>query len=452
MQQNDTARMGTENIMKLMLQFSLPSTVGMVVMATYNIMDTFFIGMLGSEAIAALTVAHPIQMLLGSVAIGTGVGAASLISRSLGSGDNEEAEKALGQVIGLSIIYSIIVFVGGLFVLEPILVMAGATPEILPLAWEYIIVITSGSIMFFLLMGLNNVLRAEGSPILSMKVMIVSAVVNIILDPIFIFLFGLGVQGAAVATVLAKVAGIIIIFWRFLGPNSVLKLRLKNIKPTVKTVLEIYRIGVPAMVLPFSINISHMVANSILAGYGHVPVAVMGLFFRLQMLAIMPAIGFKQGLLPLIGYNYGAGYNDRIREVLVKGVGISTLFITVFGAAYFISPGFFLGLFTTDPELLELGTGALRIMVIMFPLLGLHNMASVYFQAVGKGLPSLFLSLLREAMLFIPIVLLLSNIYGLEGVWFSRPLSDFLAFIVTGILVLWEFKLQKQFSIKRNQA
>lgn len=443
MQQNDTARMGKENITKLMLQFSLPSTVGMVVMATYNIMDTFFIGILGSEAIAALTIAHPIQMILASLGIGTGVGAASLVSRSLGQGDNNSAERALGQVIGLSLIFSIIVFIAGFFALDPILIAAGAAPEILPLAREYVIVITSGSIMFFLLMGLNNVLRAEGSPMLSMKVMIASGILNIILDPIFIFVMGMGIRGAAVATVLAKVIGVFVILRRFTGDNSVLKLRLNNLKLELATIKEIYKIGIPAMILPLSINISLMVANSILAAYGHIPVAVMGLFFRLQMLAVMPVIGFKQGLLPLIGYNYGAGLIERTREVLVKGVAISTAFLTIFGVAYFVSPEFFLSFFTSENELLELGERALRIMVIMFPLLGLHNMASVYFQAVGKGVPSLFLSLLREAMLFIPLILLLSNYFGLTGVWISRPLSDFLAFLITGILVFWEFRQQK---------
>lgn len=452
MQKNDTAGMGTENIIKLMIRFSLPSTVGMVVMATYNIMDTFFIGILGSEAIAALTIAHPIQMLLASIGIGTGVGAASLVSRSLGMGDKENAEKALGQVIGLSFIFSAIIALAGFLYLDPLLVVAGASPEILPLAREYVIVITTGAIMFFLLMGLNNVLRAEGSPVLSMKVMILSGSINIVLDPVFIFLAGLGVQGAAVATVLAKVIGIGIILRRFTKEDNVLRLKFKNINLSLKTVLEIYRIGIPAMILPFSINISLMVANSILSGYGHEPVAVMGLFFRLQMLAIMPVIGFKQGLLPLIGYNYGAGNILRIREILLKGVGISTVFVSFFAAAYFIAPGFFLGLFTSEQELLELGSRALRIMVVMFPLLGLHNIASVYFQAVGKGLPSLFLSLLREVMLFIPLVIVLSGYLGLEGVWISRPLSDFLAFVVTGILVVWELKEQKRFYYQENRT
>ncbi len=440
MQQNDPARMGAENITKLMIKFSLPSTVGMLVMATYNVMDTFFIGILGSEAIAALTIAYPIQMLLSSIGIGTGVGAASLVSRSLGMGNKDEAEKALGQVIGLSLIFSIIVAVAGFIFFEPILIIAGASPEILPLAAEYVLVITSGSLMVFLLLGLVDVLRAEGSPVLAMKVMIISGVLNIILDPIFIFMIGLEIKGAAVATVLAKVIGVFIILWRFIGKKSVLRLRFKNLRLRKNTVLNIYRIGIPAMILPFSINISLIVANSILSAYGHIPIAVMGLFFRLQMLAILPVIGFKQGLLPLIGYNYGAGMDHRIREILFIGVGISTIFISLLGVAYFVSPGFFLGFFTSEEELLELGIRAIRIMVIMFPLIGLQSMATVYFQAIGKGFPSLFLSLLREAMLFVPLILILSNIMGITGVWVSRPLSDFLAFLITGSLLLWEFK------------
>lgn len=438
--QNNAAQMGEEKITTLLLRFSLPATAGMLVMATYNIVDTIFVGLLGSEAIAALSVAFPFQMLLGALGIGTGVGAASLISRSLGAGDKEMATRAVGQVISLSLIYGLLVALLGFYFLEPILVLFGATPDILALTGEYVIVITSGSVMFFLIMSLNNVVRGEGNPKLSMYVMIISALVNIVLDPIFIFALGLGVQGAAVATVLAKIIGVLLMLHYFLSGKGEIKISFSCLKLNLETIRKIYIIGFPAMILQISTNLSLVIANNVLAVYGHLPIAALGLIFRLFMFALMPVIGVAQGMLPIIGFNYGAGKMDRVREVLFRGVTLSVGIATFFGLLYFILPGLLISIFTREQELISLGSGALRIMVIMFPLIGAQIIFSTYFQAAGRGLPSLILSILREVILFIPILLILSSVMGLSGVWYSRPISDLLAFIVTFFLIAREMK------------
>ena len=439
---NNAAQMGEESITRLLFRFSLPATVGMLVMATYNIVDTIFVGKLGSEAIAALSVAFPIQMLLGAVGIGTGVGAASLISRSLGAGNKAEAESAAGQVISMALIFGLLTALVGLFYMRPLLLYLGTMPEILDLTEEYMIVIAVGSVMFFLIMVLNNVVRAEGNPMLSMKVMVISALLNIALDPIFIFLLDMGVRGAAVATVLSKIVGVVMMLYYFFMGKSVLKLSLACLKLRWGTIKNVYAVGFPAMLLQLSINISLIVANNILAAYGHIPIAVMGLVFRLQMFVILPVLGVSQGLLPIIGFNFGAGKLNRIREALLKGLGISVASIMILGVALFVAPAFFLGLFSTERELLEIGIPALRIMVIMFPLVGVQIVSSIFFQAIGKGIPSLILSLLREIMLFIPFVFIMPFFYGLTGVWMARPMSDFLAFLVTFILIARELKRQ----------
>lgn len=438
--QDNAAQMGEDSIAKLLIRFSLPATAGMLVMATYNIVDTIFVGILGSEAIAALSVAFPFQMLLGALGIGTGVGAASLISRSLGAGQKEVAQNAVGQVISLSLIYGIVVALVGYIYLEPLLVLFGATPEILALTGEYVLVITSGSVMFFLIMSLNNVVRGEGSPKLSMYVMIISAAINIVLDPIFIFLLGMGVQGAAVATVLAKVVGVAMMLYHFTIGKSDLRINFSCLILRWDTIKRIYVIGFPAMFMQISINFSLAIANNILAVYGHLPIAALGLIFRLFMFALMPAIGISQGLLPIIGYNYGAGKMDRIQEALAKGLILSTLIVTFFGVLYFVWPAFFLSLFSREAELITLGSQALRIMVIMFPMVGAQIVFTVYFQAVGKALPSLLLSILREVIFFIPFMLIMSGLLGLEGIWIARPLSDLCAFAVTYILISLELK------------
>lgn len=438
--QDNAAQMGEDSIAKLLIRFSLPATAGMLVMATYNIVDTIFVGMLGSEAIAALSVAFPFQMLLGALGIGTGVGAASLISRSLGAGQKEVAQNAVGQVISLSLIYGIIVALVGYIYLEPLLILFGATPEILALTGEYVLVITSGSVMFFLIMSLNNVVRGEGSPKLSMYVMIISAAINIVLDPIFIFLLDMGVQGAAVATVLAKVVGVAMMLYHFTIGKSDLSINLSCLILRWNTIKRIYVIGFPAMFMQISINLSLVIANNILAVYGHLPIAALGLIFRLFMFALMPAIGISQGLLPILGYNFGAGKMDRIQEALGKGLVLSTLIVTFFGVLYFVWPPFFLSFFSREAELIALGSQALRIMVIMFPVVGAQVVFTVYFQAVGKGLPSLLLSILREVIFFIPFMLIMSVLLGLDGIWIARPLSDLCAFAVTYILISRELK------------
>jgi putative MATE family efflux protein len=440
MTQINSVQMGEDSISKLLVRFSVPATAGMLVMATYNIVDTIFVGMLGSKAIAALSVAFPFQMILGAIAVGTGVGAASLISRSLGAGQKDEAVKAVGQVIGLSLIYGVIVLLLGLTYLEPLLQLFGATPEIIALTGEYVFVITSGSVMFFLIMGLNNTVRAVGNPTLSMKVMIISALTNIILDPIFIFTFGMGVRGAAVATVLAKVVGVAIMLHFFIFGRSEIKITFACIRPRLETIHKIYVIGFPAMILQISTNLSLIIANNILAAYGYLPIAALGLIFRLFMFALMPVIGVAQGLMPIIGFNFGAGKMDRIREALVKGTLVSTVIVTVFGILYFTWPDAFVSIFSKEQELLTLAARALRIMVIMFPVIGAQIVFSTYFQAAGRGLPSLMLSILREVLLFIPLLLVFSDLFGLDGVWYSRPVSDLLAFLFTFFLIGRELK------------
>ncbi len=440
--QNNAARMGEESITALLIRFSLPATAGMLVMATYNIVDTIFVGMLGSEAIAALSVAFPFQMLLGALGIGTGVGAASLMSRSLGSGEKEVARNAVGQVISLSLIYGLIVALVGFFYLEPLLVMFGATPGILALTGEYVIVITSGSVMFFLIMSLNNTVRAAGKPKLSMYVMIISALVNIVLDPIFIFALGMGVRGAAVATVLAKIIGVAVMIRYFIAGKDDIQINWSCLKLHPATIRMIYVIGFPVMILQISTNLSLVVANNILAVYGHLPIAALGLVFRLFMFALMPVIGIAQGMLPIIGFNFGAGKMGRVSETLGKGVAVSTALATLFGFLYFAFPLLFVSIFTREAELITLAGGALRIMVVMFPLIGAQVVFSTYFQAAGKGLPSLLLSILREVILFIPFLLIFSQLIGLEGVWISRPVSDLLAFLVTFFLIKRELNRQ----------
>lgn len=440
MQNNHTASLGEDSISRLLIRLSLPATLGMFVNASYNVIDTIFVGRLGPDAIAALSVSFPIQMLLGALAIGTGVGAGSLISRALGAGQRDEAAKAAGQVIMLSFIFGLAATVIGLLYLRPLLTLFGATPEILDLTVSYMAVIANGAVLLFLIMMLNHVIRAEGNAMLPMIVMISSAVINIILDPVFIFVLGMGVRGAAVATVISKVAGVAMLLHYFLVGKSGLQVKPTHLKPDFSSIVNIYRVGLPMLLIQLGSNIALILANRILGAFGFIPIAVMGLIMRLQMFAFMPAVGIAQGLLPIIGFNFGAGKRGRIREAMLKGYGAGTLFTTVSGVAFFLFPAFFFGIFSKDPELLATGEFAVRVMVSMYPLLGIQTISIVFFQAIGKGIPSLWLALLRQFVLFIVFMVLLRHYFGLTGIWFAVPLADLLSFAVTVAMVLREFR------------
>ncbi|MEW5784148.1 MAG: MATE family efflux transporter [Bacillota bacterium] len=436
------ASMGRDSISRLLLRFSLPATIAMAVMASYNIIDTIFVGRLGSEAIAALSVSFPIQMIIGALGVGTGVGASSLISRSLGAGNREDAAVAAGQVFFLALVLGVAVTVPGLLFLRPLLLLFGATPGILEMTTQYMAVIIAGTIFLMIMMMLNNVTRSEGNALLSMRVMIISSVANVIMDPIFIFTLGMGVRGAAVATLLAKVIGAGLLLHYYVGRRSALSLRPAHLKPRLPVILEIYRVGVPTMIIQMAGNFSLVLVNRFLGGFGHIPIAVMGLIVRFQMFAFMPVVGISQGLLPIIGFNYGAKKPLRIRESLIKGIGVGAIFTSAIGAAFFAFPNFFLRLFSTDPELLTVGAGAVRIMVVMYPLLAPVIITVSFFQAVGKGTPTLVLSLLRQFLIYIPCIMILPRFFGLTGIWVSTPLADSLTFIIVSIFLASELRRQ----------
>ncbi len=437
-----TREMGEESIGKLLWRFSLPATVAMAVTASYNAVDAAFVGRLGSKAIAALSVAFPAQMVFGAIAIGTGIGAGSLISRSLGAGRSEEAQVSVGQVIILALGIGLLLTVVGRFYLEPMLVLFGATPEILAPAAEYMSVITDGAILLFVSFMLAHTIRAEGNAIFPMTVMIASAVTNIILDPIFIFALKMGIRGAAIATLLAKVVNIACYLWYYLGGRSVLRVALKHLRPRIGTIFEIYQVGLPTILVQIAANIALIIANKVLGGFGHAAIAVMGIIMRLQQLATLPVIGINHGLLPIIGFNYGAKKHPRVREAMIKGLVVASLFGTAAGLCFLLLPGLFIRIFTDEQALLTEGAAALRIMVLMYPLIGVPFISGAYFQGIGKGAPALFLALLRHFLLYIPLLYLFPRLFGITGIWAAAPLSDFLTFLIAIFLVSREMTRQ----------
>ena len=447
--------LGNKSIGKLLIQLSIPATIGMIVQALYNLVDTIFVGQgVGVMGIAGVSVAFPIQMIIMSFAQMFGIGGASIISRSLGAKDLKKAEKTMGNVFSLVIILSAVITILGSIFMKPLLIAFGATTEILPHAMEYTGVILMGTIFFSFAMASNNIIRSEGNAKIAMNTMLISAGMNIILDPIFIFdvipiinLPGLnmGTRGAALATVIAQVTTVIYLVFYFLQGKSIVKFRIKHLKLEIKLAIEIMTIGIASFTRSIAGSLLAIIINNSLAIYsGSLAIAVYGVIHKVIMFTLMPMLGIVQGLQPIIGYNFGANQPDRVKEALKVGIKIATAISTIGFVFVMFFTDTMISIFNNDPELIKMGTHALRIITLTLPVVGFQVVGSGYFQAIGKAAPALILSMSRQLLILIPLILILPKFFGLEGVWAAFPLADLLAVLLTFFVLMKDIKLLDQ--------
>jgi len=412
----------------------------MLVNVSFNIIDTIFVGMLGSAPLAALSVAFPVQMLMAGVAVGTGVGAASLVSRNLGAAEYKEANKTASQAFTLAFLLGIIVILVGMLFLEELVVAFGATPLILEPTYDYLSIIMWGSPTIFLMMMGNNLIRGEGNAMVAMKIMVAGALLNIALDPVFIFGLDMGVRGAAWATVISRSLVLLYVIYHFLSGKRVLIISLRWISLRWRIVVEIYRVGIPAICMQVAFNLAIIFLNRILGGYDHLPIAVLGIIVRLQMMVLLPCIGISQGLLTILGFNFGGGLYPRVREAFLKATLIAFVFALLVTVVLLAFPTTFIAIFNREPEILQLGSYALRIMVFTFPLAALQIMSSILFQAIGRGFPAFILAISRQFLFFVPLAYLFDYLFGISGIWFSAPVADALTCAMAAIVVAMEFR------------
>lgn len=436
--------LGNEKIGKVLFKMSLPATIGMIVNSLYNLIDTIFIGRgVGPLAIGGLAIAFPIQMIIMAFALTIGVGAASSVSRYLGSGDKEKADLVTGNAFLAIIVLSSIFMVFGLIFVDPLLRLFGATDTLLPYAREYIRVIFWGSVFFSFTVTSNNLIRAEGNAWVAMTTMIIGAVLNIILDPIFIFIFKLGIRGAALATVISQFVSFIFILSYLYGGQSSLNVKLHHFKPKLKIIWEIFAVGSASFARQIAGSVVAVVLNNSLRIYGgDMAITIYGIVNRLIMFLFMPLFGIVQGMQPIAGFNYGAKKIDRVMKV-VKLSMITTTILAIFGFAVAqLFANQLVWIFNKDPILIKEGAKVIRIVVSMVPVIGIQVVGATLFQSLGKALPSLILSLSRQVLFFIPIVLILPPLYGLGllGIWLTFPIADLLSTIVTSILLSREVK------------
>lgn len=428
-----TNSLGTQKISKLLIKQAIPASIGILVMSLNMIVDTIFVGQwIGSMAIAAITVVLPIVFLISSIGMGIGIGGSSIISRAFGAKDIKKAYLTFGNQISLTLVLSIFFVSVGILFYKPLLLLFGANGAILDPATSYFNVVLYGvPFLAFAMMG-NPVIRAEGKPKFAMYAMILPAISNILLDIIFIKFLGLGMFGAGLATSISYAVCGLFIFSFFLSTKSELVIKPNFFLLKLSIVKEIIQLGGVTIARQGTISVLMIVLNATLYTYGgENAIAVYGIINRVMMFALFPVLGVTQGFLPIAGYNYGAKNSERVKEVIKKAILYGSMVATLIFLGIITFPEAIASIFTSDTALIEETPKALLYVFLATPVITAQLIGSAYFQAAGKALPALLLTLLKQGIFLIPLVYLLPKFFGLNGVWFSFPIADILATFVT---------------------
>jgi putative MATE family efflux protein len=430
---NDPHILGTGDIKKLLAQYSFPAILGMVITSLYNIVDSIFIGHgIGALALSGLAVTFPIMNIMAAVSTLIGVGGATLTSIRLGQKDEEGARSILGHVTILNSLNSIAISAIAYIFLDPILRIFGANDVLLPYAHDFMSVYLIGTPIVFVFIALNNIMRVTGYPQKAMLSSFITVIVNVILAPIFIFVFHWGIKGTALATVLSQLVGLIWVLSHFLNKKSYIHYTKEFHHLRMDTISAMLAIGLSPFLINLTSSLIISIINIELIKYGgELAVGAYGIINRANTVFLMIVIGITMGMQPLVGYNFGAKKLDRAFDAFKYAV-IGAAGVTTFG--FLISqflPSHIIHLFTTDEELLRISTRGLRIMTLMFPLVGAQIVITNFFQSIGKAKISAFLSLTRQLIFLLPFLFILPPLYGVDGVFGSLPAADFVAFVVT---------------------
>ena len=441
--------LGTERIRKLLVQYAVPAIIAMTASSLYNMVDSIFIGHgVGALAISGLALTFPLMNLAAAFGSLVGVGAATLVSMRLGQRDYETAQRILGNVVVLNLIIGISFGLLTLVFLDPILYFFGASDATIGYAREYMSVILWGNVVTHMYLGLNAVLRAAGHPRKAMYATILTVTINAILDPLFIFGFGWGIRGAAIATVLAQILALVWQFRIFSDRNELLHFRRGIYRLKGKIVRNVLAIGMSPFLMNLAACFIVILINKGLKEYGgDLNIGAYGIVNRLGFFFVMIVMGINQGMQPIAGYNYGARQFDRVDRVLK---------LTIIGATCVTTLGFLIGelaprlavsVFTDDPELVRLSAEGMRIVFFCFPIIGFQMVTTNFFQSIGMAGKAIFLLLSRQLLFLMPGLIFLPRIFdeltpwdGSWGVWCSMPLSDFLASLVAGVMLFCQFR------------
>jgi len=440
MKAEKSSYLGTEPIPKLLLKQALPAAIGFMVMSLNMVVDTFFVGQyIGELAIGAISVIFPISFLFSSIGMSIGIGGGSIVSRALGSNNNNKAQLAFNNQISLTIFLAILAIIIGVFFKIPILDVFGAKGDIMPLADTYFSIVLIGIPFLALSMMANNNLRAEGKAKVAMVVLLIPSIVNVFLDYIFIDVMNWGMAGAGWATTISYFGGAFYIIYFYVIGKGELKVRIKLLlKLDYKIVSETFKIGSVNLVRQGNTSLLAIVLKDTLYQYGElkggiggeIAISVYGLAERMTMFAIFPLIGIAQGFMPIAGYNYGAKMYDRVKSVINYALISGFIIAALIGGVLMLSADYIPHLFTKDLKLIQHSPNAIFWIFSATPIIVFSLIAPSYYQAIGKAKPALFLTLTRQGIFLIPLVLVLPMYYGINGVWYSFPISDIISAII----------------------
>lgn len=434
-------KLRTEPVGRLLLHFSIPAIIGMMVSALYNVVDRIYIGRIGALAMTGIGLNQPFMLLLMGFGMLIGIGAASRISIRLGEGRPKDAELILGNAISLLTGGMLVITMLGLLFKRPLLYLFGASGDTFDYANDYITIILFGAVFQGLGFGLNHSIRAEGSPRIAMYSMLLGAIINIALDPLFIFGFGMGIRGAALATVISQFVTMLWVLYHFMSGKSKIRFHPANLRLQFPVILSIVSIGVSPFMMQVAASIVGIISNNALKTTGgDMAIGAMTVIHSIVIFSLMPIFGINQGSQPILGFNYGAKAYDRVRKTLWLAImAASSITMTAFLLTQFF-PGLLIRAFNDEAALLAVAIPGLRIYLSMLPFIGFQIVSANYFQAVGKAPKAIFLSMLRQVIVLIPMLLLLPRFFGLKGVWLSGPVADFSATLLTAIFLVWELR------------
>lgn len=429
--------LGSTSIPKALLAMGIPTMIGMLVNAFYNLVDAYFVGGLGESQMGAISVVYP----LGQVVVGLGLlfgnGAASYISRLLGRGDKENADKVASTALYSSIFVGAVIIIISMVFLHPILKLLGATDSILPYAATYAGIYIVSCIFNVFNVTMNNIVTSEGAAKTTMCALLIGAVLNIALDPLFIYAFDLGVAGAAIATAISQVVSTCVYLTYILRKKSVFHFRVKDCTYSREIMSEIFKIGIPTLVFQILTSLSISLINNAAGDYGDSAIAGMGVVTRLISMGSLSVFGFIKGFQPIAGYSYGAKKFDRLREAIKTSILWSTVFCVIFGLVLALFPTAIVSQFTKgDAEMIRIGAASLRANGITIMLFGFYTVYSSLFLALGKGKEGFILGACRQGICFIPVILLLPMVWGLNGILYAQPIADVLSAIITVFMAI----------------
>ncbi|MDO4799681.1 MAG: MATE family efflux transporter [Bacillota bacterium] len=440
--------LANQDIKKLLLRYTTPAMIGVLVAALYNIVDRIYVGQLGALEMTGIGISMPLMQILLGFGMLIGIGAGARVSIRLGEGRQQDAESVLGNAFVLLILIPGAISIIGLLFRDSLLYRFGADETTIGFARDYLTIILYGSIFQGIGFGLNTVVRGEGFPKLAMYTQLLGAVTNIVLDPILIYGLGLGIRGAAIATVISQFLSALWIIYHFTRGPGVLRLTKESLRLRFHTILSIVSIGMSPFLMQLASSLITVTMNNALkATGGQIAISAMTAIQAVALFSLMPLFGINQGSQPIIGYNYGAANYKRVREATKYGVLIATAVSTFFFLAVQLFPQTILGLFSSEPEFLQVAIPGARLVFLFLPLVGFQVFSANYFQATGKAIVSGLLSLLRQVIVMLPLLLILPSMIGLNGVWWALPLSDIVASAITALVMILEWKRLKRLEV-----